>query len=68
MMHQENQRLYSQSQKAVFIQVFIIAMLNFVIALLYVYEQHFPTPKYLTRFSQAGWMCIHGKYIVSRPF
>uniref|UniRef100_A0AC35FGM4 Uncharacterized protein n=1 Tax=Panagrolaimus sp. PS1159 TaxID=55785 RepID=A0AC35FGM4_9BILA len=60
MMYQENQRSYSQSQKGVFIQVFIVAMLNFVISLLYVYEQYFPTPKYLTRFSQAGWMCIHG--------
>uniref|UniRef100_A0AC34G9G8 Vomeronasal type-1 receptor n=1 Tax=Panagrolaimus sp. ES5 TaxID=591445 RepID=A0AC34G9G8_9BILA len=55
-----SQKNFSFSEKPIFIQVFLMSFMNFSCALIYVYEQHFPTPKLIMQFSQFGWMCIHG--------
>uniref|UniRef100_A0A914QV93 7TM_GPCR_Srx domain-containing protein n=1 Tax=Panagrolaimus davidi TaxID=227884 RepID=A0A914QV93_9BILA len=52
--------VFSKKQKPIFFQVLIVSLLNFFIALLYVYEQYFPTPKILMAVSEVGWLCIHG--------
>uniref|UniRef100_A0AC35FTH3 Vomeronasal type-1 receptor n=1 Tax=Panagrolaimus sp. PS1159 TaxID=55785 RepID=A0AC35FTH3_9BILA len=55
-----SQKQFSFSERPIFIQVFLMSFMNFSCALIYVYEQHFPTPKLIMQFSQFGWMCIHG--------
>uniref|UniRef100_A0A914PJC8 7TM GPCR serpentine receptor class x (Srx) domain-containing protein n=1 Tax=Panagrolaimus davidi TaxID=227884 RepID=A0A914PJC8_9BILA len=55
-----SQKQFSFSEKPIFLQVFLMSFMNFSCALIYVYEQHFPTPKLIMQFSQFGWMCIHG--------